>query len=116
MLDKILPQGSKRRMIARDIYTKYFSKYTQEERIYKKWIEQNEPDKKALEEQRKKEFKINPKISIVVPVYNTPQKFFEELVKSLQNQTYKNWELCLADGSPEPIEYMKKLMTELNIR
>lgn len=108
MLDKILPQGSKRRMIARDIYTKYFSKYTQEERIYKKWIEQNEPDKKALEEQRKKEFKINPKISIVVPVYNTPQKFFEELVKSLQNQTYKNWELCLADGSPEPIEYMKK--------
>ena len=108
MLDKILPQGSKRRMIARDIYTKYFSKYTQEERIYKKWIEQNEPDKKALEEQRKKEFKINPKISIVVPVYNTPQKFFEELVKSLQNQTYKKWELCLADGSPEPIEYMKK--------
>ncbi len=34
-------------------------------------------------------------------MYNTPYKFFKELVECLKNQTYSNWELCLADGSPE---------------
>ena len=107
-VDKILPKGSCRRKVAQKIYTKYFQKYNEEERIYKKWIDQNEPSKQELEEQRNAKFKIQPKISIVVPVYNTPENFFKELVKSLQNQTYSNWELCLADGSPEPIKYMQE--------
>lgn len=107
-VDKILPRGSKRREFIKKIYTKHFSKYSEEEKIYKKWINKNEPNKKELENQKNTKFKIQPKISIVVPVYNTPKKFFEELVKSLQKQTYCNWELCLADGSPEPIEYMKE--------
>ena len=34
-------------------------------------------------------------------MYNTPINFFEELVDCLIDQTYSNWELCLADGSPE---------------
>ena len=113
-LDKILPKGSKRREFFKKIYVKYFSKYSEEERIYKKWIKQNEPNKKEIKMQRNTNFKIKPKISIVVPVYNTPKKFFEELVKSLQNQTYSNWELCLADGSPEPIEYMKEYIKKDN--
>ena len=107
-IEKILPRGSKRREFAKKIYTNFFAKYSEEERIYKKWTDENEPSKKELEEQRNTKFKIQPKISIVVPVYNTPQKFFEELVKSLQKQTYSNWELCLADGSPEPIAYMQE--------
>ena len=107
-IEKILPRGSKRREFAKKIYANFFAKYSEEERIYKKWIDENEPSKKELEEQRNTKFKIQPKISIVVPVYNTPQKFFEELVKSLQKQTYSNWELCLADGSPEPIVYMQE--------
>lgn len=107
-IDKILPRDSKRREFLRNIYIKYFSKYSEEERIYKKWIQQNEPNGKELETQRNTKFKIQPKISIVVPVYNTPEDFFDELVQSLQNQTYSNWELCLADGSPEPIRYMQE--------
>ena len=108
MLDKIFPNGSKRKEYAKKIYNKYFAKYSEEERIYKKWINENEPSSSELKEQRKIKFNIQPKISIVVPVYNTPEKFFKELVLSLQNQTYSNWELCLADGSPQPIEYMKE--------
>ncbi len=107
-IDKILPKDSKRREIMKKIYMTFFQKYTEEEKIYKKWIEKNEPNKQELEEQRKAIFKNQPKISIVVPVYNTPKKFFKELVQSLQNQTYSNWELCLADGSPEPIKYMQE--------
>lgn len=107
-IQKILPKGSKRREIVKKIYTKCFAKYSEEEKIYKKWIVQNEPNSKELENQRNTEFKIQPKISIVVPVYNTPKKFFDDLVRSLQKQTYSNWELCLADGSPEPIKYMQE--------
>lgn len=107
-IEKVLPRGSKRREVMKNIYSKYFQKYNEEERIYKKWINKNEPNKKMINEQRKAKFEINPKISIVVPVYNTPEKFFKELVKSLEMQTYANWELCLADGSPEPIKYMQE--------
>ena len=66
---------------------------------YHKWIYFNEPTKKELQEQRTYKFKSNPKISIIVPMYNTPIKYFKELVECLINQTYQNWELCLADGS-----------------
>ena len=69
--------------------------------VYHNWIKNNEPNDEELEEQKKYKFEIQPKISIIVPMYNTPVKFFEELVDCLINQTYSNWELCLADGSPE---------------
>lgn len=39
------------------------------------------------------------KISILVPLYNTPIQFLDEMIESVLNQTYQNWELCLADGS-----------------
>lgn len=107
-INKILPQGSKRREFAKKVYARIFGEYTEEEKIYKKWIDKNEPNKEDLAKQKNTKFDINPKISIVVPVYNTPENFFAELVQSLQNQTYSNWELCLADGSPEPIKYMQE--------
>ena len=42
-----------------------------------------------------------PKISIVVPLYNTPQQFLVELLDSVQNQTYQNWELCMVDAGQD---------------
>lgn len=39
------------------------------------------------------------KISILVPLYNTPLPFLDEMIGSVLAQTYQNWELCLADGS-----------------
>ena len=35
-------------------------------------------------------------VSIIVPVYNA-EKFLEDTIKTVQNQTYKNWELLLVD-------------------
>ncbi|MCH5266980.1 MAG: glycosyltransferase [Lachnospiraceae bacterium] len=40
-----------------------------------------------------------PLVSIIVPVYNTPEKFFREMLDSVLDQTYSRWELCLADAS-----------------
>ena len=82
------------------------------EDIYQKWIAANEPTEEELEEQRKHKFSNQPKISIIIPMYNTPVKFFGELVDSLINQTYTNWELCLADGSNEENPELKDIYSK----
>lgn len=44
-----------------------------------------------------------PLISILVPVYNTPEAYLREMLDSVLKQLYPNWELCLADdASTEP--------------
>lgn len=66
---------------------------------YDKWIKQKEPKKTVLMMQRNHRFPVNPKFSIVVPVYRPDEKYFAQMLKSVMDQTYTDWELCLADGS-----------------
>lgn len=40
-----------------------------------------------------------PVISIVVPVFNTPEKYFKEMINSVWKQTYRRWQLVLVDAS-----------------
>ena len=54
-----------------------------------------------LKAQKLGKFSKDIKFSILVPLYNTPEKFLREMIKSVQDQTYANWELCLADGSDD---------------
>lgn len=54
-----------------------------------------------LEAQKGEKFSRDILFSILVPLYNTPEKFLREMIQSVQAQTYGNWELCLADGSDE---------------
>ncbi len=75
---------------------------------YKAWIDENEPNEEELEKQRNTKFKIMPKISIVVPMYNTKEVFFKDLITCMQEQTYSNWELCLADASEKPNQELEK--------
>lgn len=82
--------------------------YNKEKQEYYSWIKKNTPSRKELKEQKNHEFSKKPKISIVVPLYNTPKKYLLELIKSVESQTYSNWELCLADGSTTPLTYLNK--------
>ena len=79
---------------------------------YTQWISENEPDEQELEKQRSlsKELDYQPKISILVPVFNTPLSFLAELINSVIAQTYDNWELCISNGSPDD----KPLVEELD--
>ena len=50
----------------------------------------------------------NPvKFSILVPLYNTPEKFLCQMLDSVLGQTYGNWQLCLADGSDAQHSYVE---------
>ena len=42
-----------------------------------------------------------PKISVLVPAYETKEKYFIELIDCMLRQTYTNWELIIADASDE---------------
>lgn len=74
------------------------------------------PTPEEAKRQREEKFPRMPKISILVPLYNTPENFLREMIESVTSQTYENWELCLADGSDKEhglvaetiAEYQKK--------
>lgn len=66
---------------------------------YNTWRENHIPTEEELDNQRKTKFSYAPKISVLVPTYNTPKKFLVEMIESVTNQTYSNWQLCIADGS-----------------
>ena len=57
------------------------------------------PSEKELKRQREETFPYMPLISIVVPTYETPERYLRELLDSVFAQTYQNFQLCLADGS-----------------
>ena len=59
--------------------------------------------------QERREFDKNIKISVIVPLFNTPREFLNEMIDSVRSQTYKNWELCLADGSDHSAHYIGKI-------
>jgi glycosyltransferase involved in cell wall biosynthesis len=47
--------------------------------------------------------KRRPKISVLMPTYNTPEKWLVAAIESVRRQLYENWELCIADdASKEP--------------
>ena len=72
-----------------------------EQREYQKYRKDTLPSMEMLECQREKIFPYMPKISIVVPLYRTPEKYLCDMIDSVYSQTYQNWELCLSDGSGE---------------
>lgn len=59
--------------------------------------------------QSKETFPKDITISILVPLYNTPEKFLTEMIDSVVAQTYQKWELCLADGSDDVHAYVGKI-------
>lgn len=70
-----------------------------EVRTYEAFRRRYFPDKKELNRQRKEQFVYEPLFSIVVPLYKTPLPYLEDLIWSIQAQTYEKWKLYLSDGS-----------------
>ena len=99
-----LSRRKENRKIIREKGFSYFVKFVQnqmdvEQDDYETWLKMHQPNAKELKKQRKTKFVYEPKISIVIPLFNTPIRYLDELLVSIASQTYANWELCLADGS-----------------
>ena len=81
---------------------------------YLDYVKNNKLSIRTIEKQRSAKFNYMPKISIVVPMYNTKFSYFVELIDSINNQTYQNFEVCLADSSKIPDVQIQKYIQELN--
>ena len=78
---------------------------------YEEWYRNHRPAKEELEQQRKEKFSYEPLISILVPVYRTPEEFLMQMIQSVRRQTYGNWELCIANADPSDENVVRILKT-----
>lgn len=74
------------------------------------------PDMQRAAEERKTVFPHMVKISILVPLWNNEKEFQIAMLESVMNQTYQNWELCLADGSDETHSYIGEICKDYAAR
>lgn len=79
--------------------TKMFRDKNAGPKKYQEWLAGHRADAATLADQRRMILPYMPKISILVPVYNTPENYLREMISSVLAQSYGNWELCIADAS-----------------
>lgn len=117
LLDKKLSPNSKIgkvvRKIAFSIYNKRLKENQQNtseafyEYEFNDYISQDEI-KRIIES-----LSYKPKISIVMPVYNTEPVFLKRAIESVKNQYYSNWQLCICDdGSIDEVRKILKNESE----
>ena len=83
-----------------------------ERKAYKSYGTNSMPSIEEIKRQRETVFSKDITISILVPLYNTPEKFLREMIESVINQTYVKWELCLADGSDDAHKDVERICME----
>lgn len=76
------------------------------DRRYPSWVELYDtldPKTRTVIGSRSAMLKASPLISVVLPVYNTPEEYLREAIESVRAQIYPHWELCISDDcSTEP--------------
>ena len=74
--------------------------------VYELWIQENRlthADRKRIRDHIGS-LSYRPTISLIVPVYNTDEKWLRRCLDSVRAQLYPDWELCIADdASTDPI-------------
>ena len=95
----------------KEFFVRLSERMEPEEIPYGPWYEKHRVKSEELEQQRRHHFTFMPLISVVVPAYHTPEVFLREMIESLEHQSYENWELCIANASPED-EKMGKILRE----
>ena len=76
---------------------------------FRRWMSNPQYTERQLELQREQSPDAELLISVVTPLYNTSRRYLREMIESLIQQTYANWELCLADGSDGEHEYVGRI-------
>ncbi|MCG8526029.1 MAG: glycosyltransferase [Opitutales bacterium] len=54
-------------------------------------------------------FEKQPLISVLLPVYNTEERWLCEVIESVKSQIYSNWELCIADDA-SPLPHVREIL------
>jgi GT2 family glycosyltransferase/glycosyltransferase involved in cell wall biosynthesis len=81
------------------------------EKDYAKWVTEHEPTAGDLEKQRLESstWDRRPKISLLIPLFDPPANFLNDLFSSILSQTYDNWEACVVDAGSANRETLESL-------
>ncbi len=125
IIERLLPQNTRRgryydlglaggKILINDGYHAVYQRYLQKDsdlNEYQRWIKKNESAPYELNQLKKisQNFSYRPKISILMPVWNTDEKWLRLAIDSVINQVYDNWELCIADGGSTKL-YIKSIL------
>ncbi len=72
-----------------------------DQHLYLEWLSEQLilPSQISFYQESAKGFKYRPLVSIIVPTYNTDPRLLSEMIQSVKNQLYDNYELCIADDA-----------------
>jgi GT2 family glycosyltransferase len=92
LLERIIERYVRRR--------KHFFMLSRDEQ-YQVWLDNNRLTVERLHEMETEaaHFAHSPKISILMPVYNSEEKWLRLAIDSVIDQVYRNWELCVVDDA-----------------
>ena len=79
-------------------------RFEKEEVDYNEWCKNDILTDEERKAQREQIWEYPPLISVVVPIYKTPEVFLRQMIESVTAQTYPHWQLCIADGSGDTAE------------
>jgi GT2 family glycosyltransferase/glycosyltransferase involved in cell wall biosynthesis len=81
------------------------------EKNYADWVAEHEPTADDLEKQRRESraWDRRPKISLLIPLFDTSAEFLNQLFASLVAQSYENWEACVVDAGSKDREMLESL-------
>ena len=73
------------------------------------FVQETEMSAEEADKQRNTVFGRAVKISVITPLFNTPEKYLIDLLESLKAQTYSNWELCMVNFSDSEHQYVDEI-------
>jgi GT2 family glycosyltransferase len=86
-------------------YSRCLALRASDDDLYQSWIDLYERDRPFVAPARE------PLISVVMPVYNTPEKWLRRCMDSVIAQSYQNWELCIANDA-STYRHVKRVLDE----
>jgi GT2 family glycosyltransferase len=87
---------------------------TNRERTYEKWIETYDTlTPSDIDGMRRLvgSLEVRPLVSIVMPVFDPPERLIREAIESVLAQVYEDWELCIADDA-STAEHVRAVLDE----
>lgn len=83
----------------KDFLVRMGERFEETEVDYNIWFREKRLNQEDLKLQTEQKWEQKVVISVVVPIFRTPEPFLRQMIESVINQTYPFWELCIADGS-----------------
>ena len=109
ILPHLMTTAAKKNGVKKLMYRLRYGTYVGES-DYESWLFAQRVNEKTLKIQRNTHFSYSPKISILVATFNTKEEYLKEMIDTVVNQSYSNWELCIADGSTN--DFVEKYVHE----